>query len=143
MIRMSRVRRGHILSYFHITIPSWISIHPMSTFVLSRDLLSTVCRDIPDPAVFLAPAQERSVITAPVNLAQHQVHSCFAQFTMERIKRFIRPLAQSYEPLPEQSGTTQERRRDGDGSAKREASTFEYVVFALVGVAMYVFLPIA
>jgi len=64
---------------------------------------------------------------------------------MERINRLLRPRrAQSYEPLPEQSEiTTQERRRDDDedGSSslvrvKRETSTFEYVVFALVGVAM-------
>ncbi|KAF8423607.1 nucleoside transporter-domain-containing protein [Tirmania nivea] len=58
---------------------------------------------------------------------------------MERINRLFRPRAQSYEPLPEQSEATQERLRDGDGSsvkAKRETSTFEYVVFALAGVAM-------
>ncbi|KAF8455360.1 nucleoside transporter-domain-containing protein [Terfezia claveryi] len=59
---------------------------------------------------------------------------------METINRLVRPRTQSYEPLPEQSETTQERRRDEDGGssvkAKRETSTFEYVVFALVGVAM-------
>ena len=61
---------------------------------------------------------------------------------MEIINRLFRPRAQSYEPLPEQSETAQERRRDeGDSlvTAKRETSTFEYVAFALVGVAMYVF----
>ena len=62
---------------------------------------------------------------------------------MERIKKLIRPRERSYEALPEQRGT-HERHQDEDedgGSvkAKREGSTFEYVVFALVGVAMYVF----
>jgi len=63
---------------------------------------------------------------------------------MERINRLLRPQVQSYEPLPEQSGTTQERYLDEDDSSmqvKVEASTFEYVVFALVGIAMYVSYP--
>lgn len=62
---------------------------------------------------------------------------------MERVNRLLRPRAQSYEQLPDESGT-EERHGVEDGSseslqAKSEGSRFEYVVFTIVGVAMYVY----
>ena len=65
---------------------------------------------------------------------------------MDRLSRLLRPRAPSYEPLPDHS--PQEHPQDGtpeaeDGEALgKEAGilTFEYVVFTILGVAMWVYL---
>ena len=62
---------------------------------------------------------------------------------MDRLNRLLRPRAPSYEPLPDHS--PQEPTQDGtpdadDGVSGKETETltFEYVVFAVLGVAMWV-----
>lgn len=70
---------------------------------------------------------------------------------MDRLNRLLRLRAPSYEPLPDHSypqdpaqGGVLDADDDDDGILGKETEplTFEYVVFTILGVAMWVHLPI-